>query len=685
MLHEDCFSVVLDFLEPRDWANLLVTQREWSSWVGRSTVWYRYLKRIHRAAVAEQDRPPKPKEENFQNASFGAREARNLVGALLETECVFHHGEEGCCGTVLEAQAGPLAGLHPKKAHLCLSCRTRYRTGRVMKTEACALFGLTARDLELLQPARERVWRLEGWTSIHWYRKSQVEDLAAHLHGGLSHLGDKQRKRKVGKLLAALDRSELQTEPPSLSGFLTEASPRLRSACRSFLDKDWHPPPGISGQRSFARLLASRFCAEWVKRRKRELREHCEQTDQHERRDWAAVLRAPLFAQLLEAWHHQDTPVGVLDHSVRKQCFADLMAYFARKKFPVPWEKLWACPKTRACLGLQAEHLRRHAAGPEGADETERALSQERALARGLRRTNSKWRALRAADLRRLEATLPKAALEVGEALGVTKLFFRGHIRASELGQEIRAAVQQRVLASLRPRFMRTRGLSESSLYKIQPLATTLERFCLGYDVGAKAMESLEGRLEVLWSRVRSEMVQVLRTHEPALWSLAVKQGLKKRFLERQWSVEGLRAEVERRLWLKLKSVALRGNLSSVRGDQHVISLSPALTALEYRQLLSHVPSVLLHLRGSYVTFQLADGPGQAALARLVGEVNALGEKAAQKICTQVECRQLFSSRCSFQLCGTCCETKPHAGLPGGFPRECSWHRSLLEEQEGGE
>lgn len=693
LIHKDCFSVMLEFLEPRDWANLLLTGREWSSWVQESRVWYQFLQRIHTAALAEQkEHSPSGivhsscvqqlEDEGVHGTiSFTPGEARRLVGALMATECLFHPGEEGFCGHPLDLHAGAAPNLPRRKAFLCPACRSRYRTGRVMKTEACQLFKLTVRDLEVLQPARERVWRLAGWTSIHWYRKSEVEDLASHLHGGLAHLGNKQRKRKIAKLLAALERSDLGTEEPSLFCFLAEASPRLRSACRSFLDKDWYKPPGINGQRSFARLLASRFCAQRVARRKRELSEHCAQTDQYERRDWAAVLRAPLFTQIIEDWYRQDTPVGALDHSVRERCFAELMAYFERKKLQVAWEKLWACPKTRACLGLQADHLRRHAAGPEGAGEAEQAMSQERALARGLRRANAKWRSLRCGELRRLKATLPRGALEVGEALGITRLFFRGQVSAADLKKNINMAVHKRVLDSLRPGFMRKHGLSERSFSKIQPLAITLARFCLGYNVGADAMESLERRLEMLWSGVRSELVQVLRVHEPALWWLAIKQGLDNRFMDRHWSVEGLRGEVERLLWLKLKSVSLCGKLPTLSSDQctPVISLSPALAALEYRQLLSSVPSVLLHLRGSYVTFQLEGDPGQAALGRLVTELNVLSEKAAQNICTQADCRQLFSSRCTFQLCGTCCEAKPHADLPGEFPQDCAWHRSLLE------
>ena len=141
LVHKDCFSVVLGFLEPRDWASLLVTGREWSSWVQDSSVWYQYLQGIHKAALAEQQ-PHRlaeivhPSSVHFdqnknQPSCFSAQEARRLVGALLESECLFHPGEEGSCGHPLQLQLG--ASYVHTKAYLCLSCRSRYRSGRVMK------------------------------------------------------------------------------------------------------------------------------------------------------------------------------------------------------------------------------------------------------------------------------------------------------------------------------------------------------------------------------------------------------------------------------------------------------------------------------------------------------------------------------------------------------------------------
>lgn len=474
-LLQDCFLVVLSFLSPWEKASVLVVNKTWCSWLRASRTW-------------------------------GSVPTANPRGV-----CAVHRTRKA-------------AFCRDLKCFLCSACVRTYTKGFLTQTSARCRFGLSAAEADALLPSQERLWS-NGWESTKWYLKKDVARLSVTLHGGLLHIGNGTRKRRVCLLLNALKQS-LHRKEWSVSGVLSEAGATLRSACRTFLSPEHAMPERDEGP--FVQAFAEKFCAERRSQRASQLRLQGEA----EPGKWEGVLKKPLFQALVASWLRSEDSIRDLDALVGSVCTSLLQASFQREGFCVPWKELWKETRTQECLLRGLRSLR--AAG-----------DSQCAAAVCLAETRGVWLGLKRAEYARVRQREAKCVLRAAEVLGVKKQFFSGRFRAREYGAQSVAAVREFLLVLLETSFFPAHKLTRRTFGFARGVRLAVQAFIDKMDVSDEATAAFLVHLEKEWARERREALRRLETTDPVLFSKCFSLGLESVFLQEFMTKGDLQRRIE--------------------------------------------------------------------------------------------------------------------------------------------
>lgn len=629
-LIHDCFSLIMGFLEPRDWAALSLTHREWCVWIQESFWWYKYLLTYHHA-------PQNPNSPSHPlNQTMSPLDSRLLVGVLKSSECVFHDREEGfnyvSIGTTL-----------------CTACHNRYLTGRLLVSDACRFFGLSKKDLVPLPTTRERRWR-GSWVWIYWYRKVDLAKLACRLYGGFRFIKNKSRKRKLKKLLkwinAKVDISDL-----SLPSVLEEASEDLNRRIRTFLQGEGKPvDERVGGYQKQALILARAFEAERVERRQKEVEDYGLGLRRSQKKRWQAVSSSLLFKKNLNQWLRSEESINCFKDACKKKSLALIRTYVERSTWEIPWDSLWGCYQTMIHIVKQAQRFE------------DLAINPQSFLKETLHKTQTIWSHTRQQKWEQLKKEYSKAALRAAIQLGVMARFYRGEICVDDVFQNTLSKVSTRILTNIRTNFMQPKGLRPSILRKkYARLQLQVDKQIASFDFSNESLMILINKLEKCWLFERAKLLTTIKQKQYGLWWLANTSDINKLFLREEMEFVEYQELIEEKIvW------------PAVKGFR---DLPQDLTTLTYKKILSSFPSILDRMRAHYPLLRPlpTDQPPGAVLRVLEEPLSLIWIRIRLKRCTHNKCHQAFSLRCRVQLCGICCRNR----LSGP---QCSWHKSLLED-----
>ena len=532
---------------------------------------------------------------------------RLLVCNLLQKTCVVHRKRKG-------------SFCKPLGCVLCLSCVRLHTKGFVSKTSARCRFGVSSHELDKNVHVQQRVWT-NGWDSKTWYLKRDVSRLAVSLHAGLLHIGNKARKRRVCLLIGAL-KTYIIREEWNLDTIMRETSLALRSSCRTFLSKDM---PNKRKESFFVQSFAADFYRHYKKSRLLQLQAYCQKDPDK----WRAAKESVLFSETLEHWLRSKASVALLDKEIVSSCTILLKTFFKQNGFDVSWKALWDAQGTKSCLLKAVQQIRALSPFPVVCSES-------------LKKTREIWFSLKKKQYSYVEEKEALCVLRAAEKLGVKNKFFRGKFNFQEYGAQTVASVREFVLVHLEASFFPAHKLKRTNFCLVKGLYRTVHAFVEKLDISEKAMACLLVSLKKTWTKERRASLLFLKEEQPALFSLSVELGFKPVFLKHFITLEELQEKVDVELWSRFRGY-----------------LCPYLKPMSLPQVRLYASAVLALLHKSYPVFK----HGGKNVYTLVPLFNKLASKIQKNVCTTSTCQQIFSERCEFQLCGTCCNGKG-----------CFWH-----------